>query len=111
MHDNWLIAISMTVASLGIVCLLFALIFLEVPESSIRVVAQELDGTPVRVKGAVKNVQYRNNMTIISLEQPATIDITLFEVVNITSDCVIAQGRKGSYKDTAQITATKIIKC
>jgi hypothetical protein len=91
--------------------MLFALIFMELPTSSILDAQAAADGTPVRMKGTVEQVQQRGNMTIITISQPSTIEITVFEEVNITSQCVVIQGKKGSYKGASQVTASRVERC
>ena len=70
-HDNWLILIAMTTAALGVVGLLFALEFLDVPITSIAKTAAMADGTPVRITGAVVGMRKAAGMMIITVTQPA----------------------------------------
>ena len=106
MHDNWLVAIALCVAGLGITVLMFTLMFYELPEDSI----DAADGMPLRLRGNVTGVQERGNMTIITITQPTTIDVVLFEPVN-ASGCILVQGKKSTYRGDPQIAATKITRC
>src|SRR5687768_4358488 len=112
MHDNWLIAIALCTTGLGITLLLFALIFYELPESDIAAARASADGTALRLRGEVSNIQQRGNLTIITIMQPATIDIILFENVTVEKDaCIIVQGKRSSYNGNSQIAGTRISRC
>jgi DNA/RNA endonuclease YhcR with UshA esterase domain len=113
MHDNTLIAWALIVSALGITGLLFALIVLEVPVTTIPNATMAGDGTVVRVTGTVQQVQQRGSMTIATISQPATIDVILDSNTTALSagDCITVHGKKGSFNSQAQISASRITKC
>jgi DNA/RNA endonuclease YhcR with UshA esterase domain len=113
MHDNTLVAWALIISALGIAGLLFALIILEVPLTTIANATMAGDGAVVRVTGTVQRVQERGGMTIATISQPATIDVILDSNATALSagDCITVQGKKGSFNSQAQISASRIIKC
>ena len=112
MHDNWIVATALTTAALGMVGLLFVMIFLKLPESRIDDAHTVADGATLRLRGIARSVQHRANMTIIALEQPQIIEITRFAPIEIEEgSCIIVQGKKSSYNGESQLVATKITAC
>ena len=112
MHDNWIIATALCVSALGIIGMMFALVFLELPESALPDARAMADGTPLRVRGTVTSINTRTNITTITITQPTTLTIIIRDNVTINkNDCIIVQGKKTSYKNNAQLEAEKIESC
>jgi hypothetical protein len=112
MHDNTLIAISLCVAALGVTGLLFAMIVMTPPSYTLSQAAALSDGAPLRVNGTIVSVRSIGNLTVLTLTQPSTIDVTLDGTLPVSAgDCLIVDGKKERYKGTIQITATKVGRC
>lgn len=112
MQDRTLIAISLSVAALGMAVLLFAIIIYDLPLSTIPAALGSEEGTVLRLNATVRSVQHKGNITIIAIMQPATIDVTIFQDVNLTpGQCVIIQGRKSSFRNEPQLSATRVLLC
>lgn len=113
MHDNWLIAIAMSIAGLGITMLLFALILIEPEQSTIDATALAQDNTPAHIKGTVQSIRLIGNKTLVTVSQPSKIDIIIEDtVLNITKNsCIDITGKKSSYNNKAQVIASKIKEC
>ena len=115
MQDRHLVAIALIVSAVGFAGLLFALVILDVPMSTIPDAQGADDGTMMRITASVERVQTRGGMTIITISQPTTIDVTADGDLDTSSlakgECVVIQGKKGSYNDRPQISASKIVKC
>jgi hypothetical protein len=112
MHDTWLIFIALCMAALGVILLLFALIFMEVPLADISTAGAATDGSMVRVRATVLGTRPLGNETIITISQPQTIDVIIDDKLNISKeDCIYVRGKKESYKGAAQIAATRVSRC
>ncbi|HIH24920.1 TPA: hypothetical protein HA251_07845 [Candidatus Woesearchaeota archaeon] len=112
MHDRWIIAISLCVSALGIAGLLFALIVME-PESYSLDEARALpDSAPIRVNGTVVAVRAIGNLTIITLTQPSTIDVSVDGELDVShGDCIIVDGKKERYNGRVQVDTTRVELC
>jgi hypothetical protein len=112
MHDRWLIAFALCMSALGIVGLLFALIFMDIPLSTIPQARQADDGVMVRITGTVSDVR-RSGIPTITISQPATIDVILPDEAQDVpvGSCVIVQGKKTTYKGKEQVNAARILAC
>ncbi len=114
MHDDWIVAIALATSGIGMALLLFALILLEPPEHGIEAAATMADGTPLRITGTVEAVRSIGDRTIITVSQPATIDV-LVQAANLTElktgGCVSVRGERGSYDGKPQIAATRVARC
>jgi len=114
MHDDWIVATALATSGLGIALLLFALILLEPPEQGIATAAASPDGTPLRITGTLEAVRTIGDRTIITISQPATIDV-IVETANLTElkagACVSVRGERGSYEGKPQIAATRVATC
>jgi hypothetical protein len=113
MHDNWLIAVALSTSGVGMVGLLFAMVFLELPENSIPDAEASPDGAPLRLRGEVISTQQRGNITTISISQPQVIEVVLFDAnISLPKDtCVVVQGKRSSYNGKPQLTATRVRRC
>lgn len=108
MHDRWIVAIALATASLGVVGLLFALIFLEVPLTPI---GESQEGTLIRVKGEVANVRQQGNLTFITITEQVSLLVVSENVSVSKGDCLLVQGKKEVFRDQSQLRATKILRC
>lgn len=112
MHDNTLIAIALSTSSLGILMLLAAMLFLEMPVSTITDASGMADGAPIRLSGAVVKTTMVSGKTIIILTQETTIPIVIEETIELESGtCIDVEGKRSSYKDQVQVDASKISEC
>lgn len=112
MHDRWIVAIALCTSAVGIAGLLGALLLMEAPEAGIADLAGHADGAPVRIRGEVRDVQQRGNITIVSVEQPAVVDVVVFDPLEgVPAGCVVVSGKKGSYGGEPQVVASRIMRC
>ena len=120
MHDNWLLLAAMTVSALGIAGLMFALIIMDVPLSTFADASAADDGVTVHVKGDVVRTQARTGFTVVTIEQPATLDIIIDGNVSGNTSgatpfsvgtCVDVRGKKATYRNQTQVSATRISTC
>lgn len=114
MHDDWIVAIALATSGIGMALLLFALILLEPPEHGIEAASAMADGTPLRITGTIETVRSIGDRTIITVSQPATIDV-IVQAANLTDlktgGCVSVRGERGSYEGKPQIAATRVATC
>lgn len=110
MHDNLLIAIALSVSGAGIIALAVLLAVLEPESASIPDVQRFADGAPVRVEGTVTNVERRGGITVLTIEQPVTVEAVVFGNAS-AEGCVRVLGRKDTHEGTVQIVARKILSC
>ncbi|MDD9952885.1 MAG: hypothetical protein OXR66_00950 [Candidatus Woesearchaeota archaeon] len=110
MQDTTLVAIALSVSALGIILLQYALIVVAPLETPIPAVASFADGTPVLLEGRLVDVQHRGNLTILKVEQPATIDVVFFEQLEVEADCVRIRGKKDTYNGP-QVIGSRVEHC
>lgn len=113
MHDNWLVALALLTSGIGIACMLFALMLMELPLSGIGEVRAAADGEPLQVRGIVAAVQQREGMAVITIEQETTLDVIIFGNASEVEEgaCVIVRGKRSTHKGEAQIAGTRIARC
>lgn len=112
MHDNWLIAIALSVSATGIIVLLVLLVLLEPGEIGIAEVPGQIDGAALAVRGTVDSVSHRGDLTVLEISQSCTIDAVVFERVEIAEGiCIRAIGKKGTYEGTPQLVVSRITEC
>lgn len=120
MHDNWLIAIAMSIAGIGITMLLLALLFIEPEQTTIDTASVLQDNTPTHIIGTTQSIKIIGNKTIITITQPSKIDVIIeSSTINqteikkdiIKDPCIDIVGKKSSYNNKAQIIASKVQHC
>ena len=112
MLDRWLIAIGLCVTAIGITGLLFSLMFMEPPTTSVSGATQAGDGTAIKTQGVVQSTRTANNRTTITIMAPASIDVTTESAITLAKDdCVIVSGKRATFAGKAQISASKIVRC
>jgi uncharacterized phage protein gp47/JayE len=112
MHDRTLVAVALAASGLGLAVLLVAYSTLSPEEIGIGDAQAAADGAGMRVRGTIAAVAQRGTVTIVTIEQPATIDVVVFDPVNVTpGTCVLIDGKKGTYERKAQVTAERITRC
>jgi hypothetical protein len=112
MHDNWIVFWSLLIASMGIAGLLYATIVLEPQLQNITDAREAQDGTMVRIQGTVQSVKTQNDTARLTLAQQTIVQVIVEESINLSkNDCLIIQGKKTSFRNEPQITATRIRRC
>lgn len=112
MHDNWIIALSLCVSGTGIAGLLIALIVMTPESYSFDETRALPDSAPVRVNGTVVSVRAIGNMTVVTLTQPATLDVTIDGTLDVSrGDCVVVDGKKERYNGRVQVDAVRVEMC
>jgi aspartyl/asparaginyl-tRNA synthetase len=116
MHDNWLIAIAMSTAGVGITMLLFALIVLDPAEKEITQITSMQNNAPIKITGTISSSRTIGNKTLITISQPSTIDIIIEDIaLNTTSlkrsSCIQVNGKTSEYNGKRQIIASKVELC
>jgi hypothetical protein len=112
MHDNWLITFAMSVAALGMAGLLVALMLLQPQGKTLAQAQEEMDGTPLSVHGKIVSTRGFGDKTIVTISAVEQIDVLVEGNISFNkSDCIIAAGKKGNYKDRVQISASIVARC
>jgi hypothetical protein len=112
MHDNWLIAIAMGTAALGMVGLLLVLLLLQPPDTDIATASELPDGSAVRITAKVIARRDAGTLHIATVSHEAVIDIVLPANLSLEpGDCIVASGKKGSFNGKPQLSASMIATC
>jgi hypothetical protein len=112
MQDRTLLIIALCTIACGMTVLLGIALFYDMPILSIANASTMGEGKAVRVKGEVLQTRQRGNITTITIMEPATIDIVIFQSVQLQKGaCIIAQGKISSFKNREQLTATRLTSC
>jgi len=100
---------ALLIALIGLACLIMILKTSSLGESTLSQAKALEEGSVVRVSGVVGRVMVREGLTRITLKKEETIEVVLFESINISEGSEVeVQGEIQDYKGNKELLADKI---
>lgn len=100
---------ALLIALLGLASLIIILKTSSLSESTLSQAKALEEGSAVRVTGVVEKVMVREGLTRITLKKEETIEVVLFQAINVSAGSRIeAQGKVQDYEGEKELMADKI---
>jgi len=110
MKDEFLLNIALITAGIGIILLLFLAFYDKIPEKKFNEITSSDVDTKVKVTGIVLQQYIHNNSMTLKLKQECTMDVFLFEKLNVTvGSNVSVTGSVQEYNGKMELMADSIV--
>ncbi|MBU0614994.1 MAG: hypothetical protein KJ601_02780 [Nanoarchaeota archaeon] len=108
MKEKTLKKLAFSIAFIGIIVLYLISSNIDYTITSIDKITKENVGEKVKVRGMVSQV-YGDNTTIIKIEQPSTLDVVVFDKIDIKEgDYIEVIGDVEEYNDGVEVIAKRV---
>lgn len=101
---------SLLIALIGLACLIAILKFGGIGESTVSQAKALEEGSSVRISGFVNKALTKEGLTRITLTREESIEVVLFESINLTPGAKIeVQGKVQEYNGKNEVLADRIV--